>query len=311
MLVFSDTINAQRAQREWAPIGAKWYYGWRRSPVGPQEGYLLIESYKDTVLNGKKCKALRQTRYLETNEIAGKDRFPEGFESIYFDDIIVYNEEDRLYFFDYNAQNFHVLYDFSLNKGDTLVTRKPHLNVSSLEDSTLRFKVDSVGTWNGGEYPLRFYAVGRPVDEHDNEWNWGGIIEFIGGSNSFFPNTFNDCDGGLAPWPLRCYIDSTVHFQFTTYRDCDETITNIPELNEFESNIEVYPNPCSENINIRFKHCTSGDIHICDVTGKILKSKKIENNTKEVINVNTYKKGTYFLQINAGNKKYIKKIIKQ
>ena len=48
--------------QDFAPIGAKWYYSNRENPLGgSQQGYLLVESEKDTLIIGKAAKLLRNT----------------------------------------------------------------------------------------------------------------------------------------------------------------------------------------------------------------------------------------------------------
>ncbi len=299
------------AQNEWAPIGAKWYYGWRENPFGgPDEGYLLIESYKDSIIKDHKCRVLRQTRYSSKNKIIEYgDMNSDATGRFYFNDIYIYNDGDKLYFFDYNTEDFHVLYDFSLNKNDTLITREPYFDTHSSNDSILTLVVDSVGTYTIDGHSLRYYSTSRAVDSSDYYWNWGDYVEFIGSLHTFFPINFWDCDGGLCPWPLRCYVDSTVYFQFTE-RHCDEVIANISGLNKLAEMVKVFPNPSSEQIIIEFEKPFLGNIAIYDIAGKMLLNQKSTNDRKAYINLSAWKDGIYYLHIYNNKNKFVKKIIK-
>jgi hypothetical protein len=83
--------------------------------------------------------------------------------------------------------------------------------------------------------------------------------------------------------------------------------------------LEIYPNPFTNNIAVKFRNLLSPQsimqkttIKIIDVTGKEVFSKQ-QNflfQNKILLNVSHLEKGIYFLQAEHGNKKYLRKIVK-
>ncbi len=54
-LVFTDVSIGQK---EWAPIGTEWYYGYRIA-FSPLTDYLYLKSEKDTIINDERLRLLR------------------------------------------------------------------------------------------------------------------------------------------------------------------------------------------------------------------------------------------------------------
>ena len=72
--------------------------------------------------------------------------------------------------------------------------------------------------------------------------------------------------------------------------------------------VKIYPNPASQFLNIQNDGNGTMKILIIDMQGKIIYSKQ-SNSTLEIININGYKPGMYFVKISAENIKVLKKII--
>jgi hypothetical protein len=63
-----------------------------------------------------------------------------------------------------------------------------------------------------------------------------------------------------------------------------------------EKDIEVFPNPAKNELNIRFRtNLTKSEVHIFDMSGKQVVIKKIENNQ---IDISELIIGTYLLKLN-------------
>ena len=75
----------------------------------------------------------------------------------------------------------------------------------------------------------------------------------------------------------------------------------IPEMSTKE--MSVYPNPLSGS-DLFIKNADSDDFRLFDMSGKLIKSGKIEN---ESINVNSLPKGVYLIQVGKTSKRFIKK----
>jgi aminopeptidase N len=85
---------------------------------------------------------------------------------------------------------------------------------------------------------------------------------------------------------------------------------SILRSNNFDSNIRLYPNPCSDSVSIDFKSIDKDRIiEIYDMKGNIiLSSKHIENPI--TISLKAIVSGVYFLRVIDDTEKYVLKIVK-
>jgi hypothetical protein len=79
-------------------------------------------------------------------------------------------------------------------------------------------------------------------------------------------------------------------------------LTSIPSsaTNFNATNIKLYPNPAKDKMNIAFSNTNNvNSIRITDLTGRIVYTKTIANNTNAIeVNTNNYSPGIYFCEIN-------------
>ncbi len=83
---------------------------------------------------------------------------------------------------------------------------------------------------------------------------------------------------------------------------------------DFElENFEMYPNPTSDVTYISFDSEGECSLELFDLTGKKVYQNTIENtrNIKTSIDLSSFASGIYLLQINDGNRKMVRKIIKK
>ena len=104
-LVFTSGLKAQ----EWFPVGATWYYNQIILLQG--ETYVQFEVTGDTILQGKNCKIL-------SGGCSCAAPGPGGY---------FYQEGDKVYAYDAEADSFRVFYDFTLEAGDTIAVSYTHL----------------------------------------------------------------------------------------------------------------------------------------------------------------------------------------
>jgi hypothetical protein len=92
------------------------------------------------------------------------------------------------------------------------------------------------------------------------------------------------------------------------------TVTGLKNQESFLSDMNVFPNPSIEtiNVNLNLKTAQKVSVELFDMTGKLVISKDfgiIQGDTKQVINVNGIPKGTYVLRVIAEKGIEVKKII--
>jgi nucleoside-specific outer membrane channel protein Tsx len=93
------------SQIEWAPLGAKWHVSVIESLMPLNEGYILYEVSRDTLIEDKIAKVITKT-YFHSN---GQDVTTLESEYTYQEDGIVYYLKNG---------RFYTLYDFNATQGD-------------------------------------------------------------------------------------------------------------------------------------------------------------------------------------------------
>jgi hypothetical protein len=295
VLLFANCLGGF-TQTEFAPIGAEWYYNYDEG-MGHYSGvgYYLLKSIKDTTIDSKECKVLSRTR-VSSKGIS----FNDGQSIVYHD-----TKEKKIY--RYLFGNFYLLYDFTRVAGDTIVIKEPYSassydSIVSVVDSVsietlpnnIRLKVLYTQQISYGEYVF--------TDK---------TVENIGNLNYFFPFWLNGCDGGC-PRPLRCYNEDKISFNLDR-RPCDAVYpyTNIGVVNTIE--ISVFPNPFTNSFTIKngiqFERQLSIDIY--NLYGQSILHDVISGNMDNLINLNGYPLGFYYLVVKTGNKSITYKLVKK
>lgn len=286
-LLILIAVSTQNYAQEFAPIGAIWHY--TQGTINPDiTSFKTIESISDTNINGTQCKKLCEVeRYLDTLNVS----------SIY-----MYSEHDSVFFFADN--DFHLLYDFGANSGDTII-----LDYFITGYGTpLKMIIDSTGTImvSGQARKIQYITCG---DGFFIEFGHH-VIEGIGNTYFMFPTYDGTMDG-----PLRCYQDDSTSLFLNPFhpnygwnhQDCEEIITGIAESKSSE-NVSVFPNPTKNKISITNidKETT---YKIFDINGRIILQGIISESNE--INIEVFSEGVYFLELEHENMLTVRKIIKK
>ena len=235
-------------QKEWAPIGTEWYYGYRIG-FSPLTDYLYLKSEKDTVINNERLRLLRASWVSETKILV-------------LDDILIQQRGDSiLRYFD---DGLHLLYNFSAIVGDTVVVP---LSENWGREEKILMIVDSVkevvllpdSTIIRGQY-MRGVDIPFRVDDRSTIFQFNGWhYETIGADSYFVPVNQLDCDGEC-PWPLRCYFSGNTVFRNVTI-PCDTLIDMSVAVKDDYINrkILISPNPARENSIVQIGGIIIGD----------------------------------------------------
>lgn len=167
------------------------------------EDYIKFESVKDTMVLGKNCRKITKRHKLVCNDRPLNE--------------YMYSENDTVYFYDPNFNDFQVLYDFSANQFDSwtiLVKDDPLRNVD-----TLTIIVDSTDVVSINGFDLKqLYVTYRFIYDFQNTGDidtihyQSSIIERIGDLQYMFnyaPAWSFTCDGNYTNG-LRCYEDPVI-----------------------------------------------------------------------------------------------------
>lgn len=200
----------------------------------------------------------------------------------------------KIYIVPTDSTSEKLLYDFSLNVGDTVVS---FLNETCPAIETIG-AIDSIIV--NGNYHRRLHLQG----------GCSGIqIYYIEGIGSNFGLIFPNNTGNLSN--LIC---TKVNNQ-TYYPDSSTSCNLVTSVNSLDIDmaIDIYPNPSNNEINIIIpdtEKLTSNTITLLSPLGQILITEKI-NSQKSIIDISSLPKGLYLLTISVNENIFTKKIIKQ
>jgi len=86
-------------------------------------------------------------------------------------------------------------------------------------------------------------------------------------------------------------------------------VTSVNDINE-NNFISIYPNPSNGTFNIRFKNTEEEvTVFVSDMTGKILYSEVLNTSEKQILRLNSFAKGVYFIKFNISGKIVVSKLI--
>ncbi len=240
--------------------GAEWYYSltfFANSDLGVNRCYID----GDTLIQGREC----MIYYQEEENCNGRPK--KNYLS---------KEGDQVYFFDSEDTAFKLLYDFSLEVGDTMVLQP----WSHLGNLPFYIRIDSIGNFQEHEVDLKLFYVTYGYQDrngqiffHEELNSDTKIIEDIGSTLNFFHFWDNGfCDDQYSK-DLRCF--SAPDYPTVRFSDIECLTVPVTDLDAGFENIEVYPNPFSSRLYLnRSEALKSGRIRICDISGRIILERK-------------------------------------
>jgi len=275
-----------KAQTEWAPIGAKWYYDKPEGMMSGAVGYVLISSTKDTIIGSKNIRVLTVDYYKSNDSIV---KYPA---------IYTYYESGKVYY--WNNDQFFLLYNFNATK-DTVWQIINTIDHNSCGAETFgSVIVDSVRAEQIGQNNLKCLYVSP---NKSSVWEYRKVIEPIGSTFYMLPTPVfcGVADDFPFAAPLRCYEDhllGIVHFDLFT--KCDFISTAIEQFNK--GKIIISPNPFSSFLALRFATQPNHHVNLVvfNLIGSVVYS--LDNLTLEqTINLEFLKPGIYLFQILENN----------
>ena len=279
-------LNAQR----WFPENATWTFNRGiRSPFPYTNiyGYTKYSVVKDTIVNNTTAKLINVST-VDYN----------GVESV-INSLFMYESDSRVYL--WNGSEFRLMYDFSLNVGDTLITDIDTTYCSPLiVDSVFNRVLDGQ---NLKVQHLSYDILNLPNGEQSIELI--EIIEKIGIETEFvfYPRCPHYDD--FAYSGLRCYNDDSISYKNARWAGqnpqiaCDTLIygrdTDIQKVEEGE--FLIFPNPSDDFVTISNpSRSTDGYyVELYNSLGEKLNRMEYENTAR--IDLRPYQAGMYLLKI--------------
>lgn len=212
----------------------------------------------------------------------------------------VYMQADsnlQLYSSSINAGQEYLLYDFSLNIGDTIILNSviDSINIVNVIDSVLV----------GSEYRKRWNF--NTIGGFPRQW-----IEGIGDYHGLFYSLQSMFENYQH---ISCYEDNNVFWlspELST--DCfSVSMENV--IKRTTSEVSIYPNPVGDFINLQIKdnNILKPELKIFDITGNLIKRDYLKPFADEYsLDISSLNSGMYFIKIVSSEqvisaKKFIKK----
>lgn len=273
LLFCSLSWQAQAQTKEFAPVGATWFYSYHNMVI-PVVSYSTLECYGDTVLLGINAKKISGAYFL-------------------------YENNKQVFLYQPQINDFTLLYDFNKNTGETWDIVTPMWGIAD----TFTVIVDSVGIEIINADTLKVQYL-RSLDM---PWVFDGkTIEYIGNTMYLFPQY------GLAdpqPGPLRCYEDNDYTYHPFAF-PCDTTYIVNTESVKSNNDFQIYPNPFTHAVNIVNNNNDCYSFTLVNQLGEVIKYGNHICNPESPIDLHDLSNGIYMLMIKRKNEIYFKKVVK-
>lgn len=279
-------LGSAKAQLEWAPVGAKYYYEtWWDTGVSGGIGTTVVEVVGDTVVMGKACRYLQKTSGYIWWLIPCQ-----GYD-------ITYEEAGRVYFYDELAQSFTLFYDFNKEPGD--IWEVPFCYEEPCDTLSLFFQLDSITytEFNGIQVKTQHLKYRVSWSE---EW-YSGVVIYEGIGNARFIHFYSTLclviEAGFIK--LNCYespVAGTINFWGDA--PCDiSTSTDDPTTENLQ--ILLSPNPVSNELKVRFTLPVDDvQLRIFDMQGRLVQDlQKEAMDASMSLTVSEWPAGMYLLQV--------------
>lgn len=295
LLFFAIQGNSQ----EWAKIGSKWYYSnFETYTQGKKEGYVFLESAKDTMINDTIVRKISVYTYY--TPFSGGGVVVES---------PIYTKKDKgKYLYKYISDStWNVLYDSNWVVGGVYSIKVRDLNnFKSFTFTFAGYTNETVGSQNLKFANLKF-----------DDWLYfhsqNGTLRFnehFGFEKYFVLSTSYEAVDGHSTGPIRCFNgEINVHFGIK----CDSIIyQNIPFPSSISSIIEnsviIFPNPANEMISIEVDSSKKDVfIELYTIEGVMVYKSTFKSN---VFSISHLKNGMYLIRLSIGNEIHMLKFCK-
>ena len=267
-------ITEAESVNEIFPRGTEWYYEIKH--INGDVTYQHLEYLADTAINSKRVKII-----TETNTMYDKEDW--------IDHEYIYEDGNRIYWWNKETEAFTLLYDFGADVGDEWVIDGGWYSI------TVHVDAAHMVTYKSETY--RVLSVSDP-----SHLFTGDIICGIGHTKSFFPET--PMAKEYAVDGLRCFWQDGELVVNMGEEDCDAVYNSIHMgVDEnAELSFTVYPNPTNGLLFVLSKNAQ--EYRITNLLGQTVKSGSITAEPQQ-IDVRDLKVGMYFITVGEQTQKII------
>jgi hypothetical protein len=285
----------------WCPDGATWVY----NKIFPNQAFFSVYEYqKDTIINSFLTKVIRAK---EIELVFPNPMNPSLLRGVHDSSYFYLRESNDSIYYLVNGV-FRFMYNFNASIGDEFISTafNDYYSCSTpvadfYDDDTLKcINIDYPVSSNNLTFKrLKMSSSGR--------WEYGDIINKIGGFRSFVPRSTQDTicywDVNYSPNGMVCYSDNirgTLTFQNQSdgfFEKCEYITTKVNPIELVLEDYFIYPNPTNDKISIfSLNSNIYSDYYIVDLFGRKLMS--CFNSNLQNIDTSKLPKGNYLLILN-------------
>lgn len=236
LTIFSYSVSLNAQLGEFAPVGAIWYHYFEGEDEFPDYPF-QYSVQNDTLIDNHYCTIIKDERYGGTE--------------------IVRSDGDQVYI--YREPNFHLLFDFSAELGDTIVVFNesftPFFNESiSGPHEHFSYEILSIDTIIRNGQELIHQSINSIGD-----WIIYDIVESLGcvdpnacwkAGFGFLGHSYNIAFVGATYNFAYCYEIDGLKIPMCDQYNCEAWMVGIDEMDS-KKEISVYPNPAKNSINFQ------------------------------------------------------------
>ena len=274
-LNFYYRINITQAEPVYDnfPIGTEWYY-----EITNDNGsvtYQYLECAADTTINEEPIHILVRINTLyDKSEVITHE--------------YIYEENNKVYWWNKTLGEFTTLYDFGAEEGDEWEIK--------VGTQTIPVHVDAAQTVTYKSQEYKMLSISDPDDIFT-----GDIICGIGHLTSFFPEKL--MNKGYRVEGIRCFWQDGELVYQNGDQDCDE-IYEQHHMGVNETDIEkgfvVYPNP-TDGILYILSENTDAEYRIVNIMGQTMLTGRIDSESQQ-IDVSSLSDGLYYITIDNASR---------
>ena len=260
-------------------LGSEWYY-----EITNDNGtvtYQYLECAADTTINDQPIHILVRINTLyDKSQIITHE--------------YIYEENNKVYWWNKTLGEFTTLYDFGAEVGDEWEIK--------VGTQTIPVHVDAAQTVTYKSQEYKMLSISDPDDIFT-----GDIICGIGHLTSFFPEKL--MNKGYRVENIRCFWQDGELIYQNGDQDCDEIYEQhhlgVEEI-EDENGFVIYPNPTNDVIFVKTCHSASlqSEYRITNIMGQTLMIGEITSEN-QMIDVSSLPKGIYFITVNNASKIFV------
>ena len=285
-LVFIFSAFGMEAQSLDFPMeNAAWSYHCSDYPIGDNSSFSKQELVGDSLHNGIAYQNITSSGVWLTGDDSG----------------LIRTENKKVFFIPKDSLNELLLYDFGLELGDTFYIADYHQIYGSSQ--MVLTQIDSILT-DDGIYRKQFY-----FSNGGTTW-----IEGIGATygSTTYPWYFFSLSGNC--W-MFCFLQNSTSvyrgtlpmFNQSEY-DCNGLIMTLEEI-EVDNLLTVFPNPFDKQISVNSSSSEPiAKLTLFDTSLRVIGSSQ---NSEMLMLDSKISSGIYILQINIGDFRYFKKVVRK